>query len=100
MPKPPAVGEISRALNYGIDNAREYAGDLLEDVNDHWTAHALWSMNLGDVALACDFLQLAAAVEESEEGLTPDLHERSNELLSRFKEAQENPDDEGEEEDE
>lgn len=99
MPKVPDISEVSLAIDYDIGAAREYAGDLLEDVNDQWAAHALWSMNLEDVELACEFLHLEASVMESGE-LTPELREKSNELLDRFKEAQERADEEEEGEDE
>jgi hypothetical protein len=101
MPKTFRPQEIARAFDWDIGDIREFAGNVLEDANDHWTAHALWSMNAGDVDLACEFLQLEAQVETAGE-LTPELREQSNALLDRFKELQEEEEEEneGEEEDE
>lgn len=90
---------ISKQLKYDIVEAREFSGDLLEDVNDHRTAHALWSMNLGDVDLACEFLKLEAEIEEG--GWVTNEHlKKDKELLDRFRELQESDGDDDEDEDE
>ena len=34
-PRPVTVSDVSMQLSYGIEDARKFAADLLEDVNDH-----------------------------------------------------------------
>lgn len=77
---------ISKMLGYDLYKARDFCGLVLEDVNDHWVAHTLWSLNMGDVDLACDFIRFEGELSKRGE-LTRDLRNRRDNLLDRFDEA-------------
>ena len=83
----PDPGKVASALGYDVGDALEFCGRVLEEVNEHWIAHALWSMNAGEVELAKKFLDLSQATEDAGE-LTPELRETSNELLDEFSEIE------------
>lgn len=95
----PKAGDITKAFDYEVDLIRDFVAEVLEDANDHGTALAIWSHNMGDVDLACDFLRLSSDVEEAGE-LTDPLRDRQATLLARFRELKreqgDNPDDEDE----
>ena len=84
-PAMPDPVKIARQID-DIYAIRGFCGDMLEDVNDHWIAHAIWSMNLGDVDLACAFLRLSHERDQAG-SLTTELHQRANELVTRYSEA-------------
>lgn len=69
-------------FDWAKEDLREFCGEVLEDANDHFIALAIWSMNLSDVDLACDFLRLEEAI--AREGGTREMLDRRNELLDRF----------------
>jgi hypothetical protein len=103
--KKPTASSITMAFDYDIGELLEFCGDILEDANEHWIAHALWAANAGETELAKKFLQLSQDVEDAGER-TPELHKTSEKLLDEFRAAMEkgNPEededeDEGSEED-
>lgn len=51
------VVEVSGRIGFAVDDTRLLAAYMLENVNDHRTAAALRALELGDVDLACEFLQ-------------------------------------------
>lgn len=81
LPKP---STIAMKLDYDVFAARDFSASLLEDVNDHDTALALWSSTMGDVELACAFLRLGHDIQQSGEGLTAELYDRRGDLLRQY----------------
>lgn len=96
--KKPTASSIAMAFEWDIGDLLDFCGDILEDANEHWIAHALWSANAGETELAKKFIQLSADVEEAGE-LTPELRKTSDKLLDEFKTAMEedNPDEDSDE---
>lgn len=75
--------KVTSQYKWSIDHARAFAADMLEDVNDHALALAIWSVMAGDSQLACDFIQHGRRIEEAR-GLTPELSKEDRILLERF----------------
>jgi len=94
--KKPDPSEVAGSLDHDIGEALEFCGRVLEEVNEHWAAHALWALNAGEVELAKKFLQLSDDVEKARE-LTPELRKVSEELLDEFRELDEDEEEESEE---
>lgn len=84
MARKPSVSKISMALDYDPGKVLDFAGDILEDVNDHNLAFAMWSLANGDYALAKDFIQLEEDQEAKGEGLTQEISDRRDQLMLRF----------------
>jgi len=89
--KKPKASSITMAFDYDIGELLDFCGEVLEDANEHWIAHALWSANAGDPELAKKFIQLSADVDKAGE-LTRDLREQSEKLLDEFRVAVEEDD--------
>ena len=77
------VAKVTKALDYSYDQAREFCGELLEDVNDHSLAFAMRSLAMDEFHLARAFIDLEEAVQQAGE-LTPELKVKRDELLDAF----------------
>lgn len=86
-----SADQVASQFDWDISEIREFVGEVLEDANDHWLAHAIWSFDRGDLDLACDFLKLEYEIESQRE-LTPALRDRSKSLLDQFAKLQEEED--------
>jgi hypothetical protein len=95
--KKPTASSVTMAFDYDIGELLDFCGEVLEDANEHWIAHALWSANAGEPELAKKFIQLSADVDKAGE-LTRDLRAQSEKLLDEFKAAVEEGENEGDEE--
>jgi len=83
MPGKIKPSDVSRQVDYNIDEAIEFSADLLEDVNAHNVSYVLASINVGAYDLAKEFIDLEKDQEEAGE-LTKDLRERREELLDKL----------------
>jgi len=50
--------DVSRDIGYGIEEARQFCVDLLEDVNDHTMAAKVKALFEGDDTCGCDECQI------------------------------------------
>ena len=89
--KKPKASSITMAFDYDIGELLDFCGEVLEDANEHWIAHALWAANAGEPELAKKFIQLSADVDKTG-SLTRDLREQSEKLLDEFRAAVEEDD--------